>query len=102
MAQLDFYLSCLFYTCLNHYFFYFRELEKNLIYEAASSGGKSGLALAEKVKTTIEQSDNPESVAMMRKPRALSAALWREKKKLLGWIPPVPSLFTGRFWPYIS
>jgi hypothetical protein len=84
-------------------FFHARELEKNPIYEAASSGSKSGLALAEKVKTTIEQSDNPESVAMMSKPRALSTELWREKSYLQGWwTPPAPSIFTGRFWSSIS
>jgi hypothetical protein len=56
------------------------------------------------LKTTNEQSDNPESVAkMMSKPRALSTELWREKTYIQGWwTPPAPSIFTGRFWSSVS
>ncbi len=75
------------------YFFRFRELEKNIISAAASSGAKGGLDLAEIVKAQIEQSASPESVAMMRKSQALTSALWRVKKKM-GWTVPKPATKT--------
>ncbi len=43
-----------------------------------------------KVQTNLERSDNPEAMSSMKKSRALSMALNREKKKVLGHGETIP------------
>jgi hypothetical protein len=52
-------------------------MEERLISAAVAVGGKSGTALARKIKTRIETSDVPEATSMMRKTGAIRTALYR-------------------------
>jgi hypothetical protein len=54
-----------------------REIENKLIDAAVTVGGKSGTALARKIKITIENSAAPEATAKMRKTGAIRTALYR-------------------------
>jgi hypothetical protein len=79
------------FLTFNHSAYCCRAHEKTLIASAATLGAKSGTGLARKVKTYIEASPHPEAVVMMRKTGALRTALYREKKKVMGWKQTIPT-----------
>jgi hypothetical protein len=61
-----------------------RQEEKKMIAAAAQVGRISNVEVLSKIKTNLERSDHPEATSSMRKTKALSQALSREKKKVLG------------------
>jgi hypothetical protein len=70
-----------------------RNEEKKLITAAAMVGRISTVEVLSKIKTNLERSDHAEATSSMRKARALSQAVSREKAKQLGHggiIPKTP------------
>jgi hypothetical protein len=61
-----------------------REEEKKLINAAAMVGRISTVEVLSKIKTNLERSSHPEATSSMRKAKALSKAVNREKAKILG------------------
>ncbi len=60
-----------------------RNEEKKMIAAAAQVGRISNLEVMKKIKTNLERSDVPEATSSMRKSKALTQAINREKKKVL-------------------
>ncbi len=54
-----------------------REMEERLVSAAVAVEGKSGTALARKIKTSIQTSEVPVATSMMRKTGAIHTALYR-------------------------
>jgi hypothetical protein len=67
-----------------------RDKEKELIDAAALVGTVSTGKVLTEIKMNLERSAMPEAKAMMRKSRCLGQALYREKRKKLGYTGAVP------------
>ncbi len=67
-----------------------RTEEKRMIAAAALVGRVSIVEVMSKIKTNLERSDIPEAKSSMRKSKALSMAINREKKKTIGHSGTIP------------
>jgi len=61
-----------------------RGTEREMINSAAVMGNSSTIDVIARIKTAMERSEIPEASAAMRKKRALSVAIRRERNKVLG------------------
>jgi FLYWCH zinc finger domain len=67
-----------------------RKMEVQLINAAANIGTVSTNKMLTQVKVNLERSELPEAKAMMSKSRAISMALYREKRRRLGITGAIP------------
>jgi hypothetical protein len=65
--------------------------EKRMIAAAAVVGRVSTVEVLSKIKMNLARSDNPEAKSSIRKSRAFSMALKREKKKVMGHGGTIPN-----------
>jgi hypothetical protein len=68
-----------------------RREEKRMIAAAAAVGTFSTVTVMARIKTNVERGDCPEAASSIRKSRALSMAILREKKKQLGCVGKEPN-----------
>jgi hypothetical protein len=68
-----------------------------MIAAAAQVGRISNLEVMTKMKTNLERSDVPEAISSRRKSKALTLAINREKKKVLGHGEIIPKTAKDKF-----
>jgi len=61
-----------------------RSMEVEVIHSAAVAGNSSTIDVIARIKTAMERSEVPEVTTAMRKKRALSQAIRRERNKVVG------------------